>query len=65
MLLVNMEKIMNKKLVKLLFMIFGCLLMVAVVVDGHSRALDQSEVTQFETRCGWLSKSDAREYVAV
>ncbi len=47
---------MDKKLVKLQLMIFGCLLLVAVgFVNGHPRPLDQSEVTQFETRCGWLS----------
>ena len=38
---------------KLQFMIFGCLLLVAMVADGEP--IDRAKVAKFETRCGWLS----------
>ena len=46
---------MNKKLVKLQFTIVGCPLLAAVAyVNGHPGPVEQSEVSHFETRCGWL-----------
>jgi hypothetical protein len=50
---------MNKKLVRPRLMpalIVGCLMLVTVFfVKGHPELPNESEATQFETRCGWLS----------
>jgi hypothetical protein len=52
---VNVEKIMNKRLVKLRLVVVGCLLLVAVVfVNGRPEPPGGSEAAQFETRCGWF-----------
>jgi hypothetical protein len=54
--LVNMEKIMNKKVGKLRLMIVSCLLLAMIVfVNGQPGLPDGAEVTQIETRCGWFS----------
>lgn len=46
---------MNKKLVKLRLLIVCCLLLITIVfVNGHPGLPEESEATQFETRCGWL-----------
>ena len=47
---------MNKKLVTPRLIIISCLLLLTVVfVNGHPHLPVESEATQFETRCGWLS----------
>jgi len=54
--MVNVEKTMNRKYIKLRLIIVGCLLLVMTVfVNGHPGLPAESEATQFETRCGWLS----------
>jgi hypothetical protein len=54
--LVNVEKIMNKKLIKHRLIIVSCLLLAAVaLVSGQRRTSDASAVEPFETRCGWFS----------
>lgn len=56
-LIVNMEKIMNKKPVKLRLLSLSFLLLITVVfVHGHpGLAEESSEAAQLETRCGWFS----------
>ena len=46
---------MGKKLLRRALMVFGCLLSVNVAfVSGRPRPLGESEVSPFETRCGWF-----------
>jgi hypothetical protein len=46
---------MNKKLAKPGLMIVVCLQLGSIVfINGHSRLLNESQASQFETRCGWL-----------
>jgi hypothetical protein len=50
-----METTMGKKLLRHGLMVFGCLLSVNVAfVSGRTRPLGESEVSPFETRCGWF-----------
>ena len=47
---------MNEKLVKPRLIVFGYLLIAAVVsVSGHPKLHVQPAPSQFETRCGWFS----------
>ena len=46
---------MGKKLLRHALVVFGCLLSVNVAfVSGRLRPLGESEVSPFETRCGWF-----------
>jgi Protein of unknown function (DUF4087) len=52
----NLEKIMNKKLVKPGLMIFSCLLLATMTfVSGRPGKTAAPTVVQSETRCGWFS----------
>lgn len=47
---------MTEKLVKTRLIVFGCLLLAAVVsINGHPELPVESAPAQFETRCGWFS----------
>jgi hypothetical protein len=51
-----MEKIMHEKFVKPRLIVFGYLLLAAVVsISGYPKPLEESTSPQFETRCGWFS----------